>query len=224
VLDLLDDGTLPSFLFDGQTVAWRDLLAVASPAMAQRLQRHATQGRLVLGPWYVSADEFLVSGESLMRNLAFGLADAHSAGPVQAVGYLPDTFGHVAQMPQILAQFGIGLAVVWRGADAQYDRFDWVAPDGTAVGTVFLTQGYYLHPLHAPDGFTALQTLLGHLATRRCPGVTAPLLLTHGGDHLAPRRDLPARLVTGGFRLLAMHEEPVNLETAFMRLTKGMVA
>ena len=39
-----------------------------------------------------------------------------------------------------------------------------------------------------------------------------------------PVSDLPARLVTGGFRLLAMHEEPVNLETAFMRLTKGMVA
>jgi ABC-2 type transport system ATP-binding protein len=36
--------------------------------------------------------------------------------------------------------------------------------------------------------------------------------------------DLPARLVTAGFRLVAMHEEPVNLETAFMRLTKGMVA
>ena len=40
----------------------------------------------------------------------------------------------------------------------------------------------------------------------------------------APVSDLPARLVTGGFRILAMHEEPVNLETAFMRLTKGMVA
>ena len=36
--------------------------------------------------------------------------------------------------------------------------------------------------------------------------------------------DLPARLVTAGFRLLSMTEEPVNLETAFMRLTKGMVA
>ena len=36
--------------------------------------------------------------------------------------------------------------------------------------------------------------------------------------------ELPARLVTAGFRLAAMHEEPINLETAFMRLTKGMVA
>ncbi|MBL9140344.1 MAG: multidrug ABC transporter ATP-binding protein, partial [Phycisphaerae bacterium] len=36
--------------------------------------------------------------------------------------------------------------------------------------------------------------------------------------------DLPARLIANGFRLLELHEEPVNLETAFMRLTKGMVA
>jgi hypothetical protein len=36
--------------------------------------------------------------------------------------------------------------------------------------------------------------------------------------------DLPARLIANGFRLVEMHEEPINLETAFMRLTKGMVA
>jgi hypothetical protein len=36
--------------------------------------------------------------------------------------------------------------------------------------------------------------------------------------------DLPARLITAGFRLISMIEEPINLETAFMRLTKGMVA
>lgn len=40
----------------------------------------------------------------------------------------------------------------------------------------------------------------------------------------APVSDLPARLIANGFRLLELHEEPVNLETAFMRLTKGMVA
>ena len=39
-----------------------------------------------------------------------------------------------------------------------------------------------------------------------------------------PVSDLPARLVTAGYRMIAMHEEPINLETAFMRLTKGMVA
>jgi ABC-2 type transport system ATP-binding protein len=34
---------------------------------------------------------------------------------------------------------------------------------------------------------------------------------------------VPARLVTAGFRLTMLKEEEANLETAFMRLTKGMV-
>jgi ABC-2 type transport system ATP-binding protein len=34
---------------------------------------------------------------------------------------------------------------------------------------------------------------------------------------------IPQRLVQGGFKLTLLKEEEVNLETAFMRLTKGMV-
>ena len=194
VLAQLDAGALPSFLFDGQTVALRDLLAVAPPPLAARVQAHARAGRLVLGPWYVSADEFLVSGESLLRNLEFGLADAARLGPPQRLGYLPDTFGHVAQMPQILAQFGIEAAVVWRGADLQHDRFDWIAPDGTRVGGVFLPEGYYLHPLHGPAWREELETLLARLAARRAPEVGGALLLPHGGDHLAPHALLHERV------------------------------
>lgn len=194
VLDQLDSGALPSFLFDGQTVALRDLLAVAPPGMAARLRHHASAGRLVLGPWYVSADEFLVSGESLLRNLEFGHADAAIYAPAQRVGYLPDTFGHIAQMPQVLAQFGITSAVLWRGADAEHDRFDWHAPDGTVAGTVFLTEGYYLHPLHGADWPTALPALLQRIASRHAAGAGGPLLLTHGGDHLAPHPQLVTRL------------------------------
>ena len=192
VVAQLDNGTLGTFLFDGQTVAMRDLLSVALPALDTRLRAHAAAGRLVLGPWYVSADEFLVSGESLLRNLAFGIADAAAFGrPGESatgphIGYLPDTFGHIAQMPQVLAQFGITQAVVWRGADAEHDRFDWMAPDGTTAGTVFLTQGYYLNPLHGPKWAAELPVLLDKLAARRAPGVGGPLLLPHGGDHLAP--------------------------------------
>jgi ABC-2 type transport system ATP-binding protein len=39
-----------------------------------------------------------------------------------------------------------------------------------------------------------------------------------------PIADLPNRLIAQGFRLSAMHQEKVNLETAFMRLTKGLVS
>jgi ABC-2 type transport system ATP-binding protein len=36
--------------------------------------------------------------------------------------------------------------------------------------------------------------------------------------------ELPSRLIAQGFRLTSMMPEQVNLETAFMRLTKGLVA
>jgi hypothetical protein len=35
--------------------------------------------------------------------------------------------------------------------------------------------------------------------------------------------DLPNRLVNGGFRITHFSGENVNLETAFMRLTQGLV-
>ena len=51
------------------------------------------------------------------------------------VGYLPDMFGHVAQMPQLLAQFGFDQTVVWRGVPEAIDApaFWWEAPDGSRV-------------------------------------------------------------------------------------------
>ena len=41
-----------------------------------------------------------------------------------------------------------------------------------------------------------------------------------GGMHYY---DLPNVLINKGFRVTKFMEEPVNLETAFMRLTKGLV-
>ena len=36
--------------------------------------------------------------------------------------------------------------------------------------------------------------------------------------------DVPAELIRAGFRLLSLHEEEINLETAFMTLTKGITS
>jgi hypothetical protein len=44
-------------------------------------------------------DEFLVSGETTWRNLERGLERAREFGGEMRVGYLPDMFGHIAQMP-----------------------------------------------------------------------------------------------------------------------------
>lgn len=191
VLGQLESGTLNSFLFDGQTVAFEDLLAHGEPALVQRLRQAVRRGEVALGPWYVMADEFLCSGESLLRNLEVGVADATREGALQRVGYLPDSFGHVAQMPRLLREFGIETAVLWRGADADRTSFEWAAPGGVTVGTVFLPEGYYQHPLNMPGSQESLLALLRRLHDR---SAVPRLLLTQGGDHLLPGADMAARL------------------------------
>jgi ABC-2 type transport system ATP-binding protein len=48
-------------------------------------------------------------------------------------------------------------------------------------------------------------------------------LEVHLRDGLKDFSFVPAKLVQGGYKLTLLREEEVNLETAFMRLTKGMV-
>ncbi|WP_310331017.1 hypothetical protein [Roseateles asaccharophilus] len=191
VCDQLDDGRLQHFLFDGQVCALEDLLLEAEPDLAERVQAHARAGRIALGPWYVMADEFLVSGESLWRNLEIGLATAAQFGEPQRIGYLPDSFGHIAQMPQLLRHHGIGSSVTWRGIGLRHAEFRWVAPDGSVVDAVYLTQGYYQHPLNVTDWQGALTRYLEAIAPR---SLTGALLLTQGGDHLAPVAQLAGRI------------------------------
>ena len=191
VVEQLESGQLETFLFDGQTAAFEDLLLHAEDALITRIRSLCAAKRIVLGPWYVMADEFLCAGESLLRNLECGMADARAAGNCQMVGYMPDNFGHVSQMPQILRNFDMASAVLWRGADAVASEFDWQGADGSIVGTVFLTQGYYQHPFNVPDWRIALDKYLALIAPRT---TSTNLLLTQGGDHLQPSANLADKL------------------------------
>jgi alpha-mannosidase len=135
LLDLLEcDPDYKAFYWDGQTVVIDDYLEIR-PENAERLRRHFASGRLYTGPWYVQPDEFLVSGESFLRNLFVGRRMCEEWGTGAAVGYAPDAFGHISQMPQILRGFGMDNAVLFRGitADQVDAEFDWQSPDGSSV-------------------------------------------------------------------------------------------
>jgi mannosylglycerate hydrolase len=125
-----DAGSGP-FLLDGQLAVIDDYLEIR-PAAADAIRRLTAAGRLTIGPWYVLMDEFLVSGETIVRDLQLGFATAAAYGGASPVGYLPDMFGHIAQMPQILRQAGLDHAVVWRGVPSTVGctGFWWRAPDG----------------------------------------------------------------------------------------------
>src|SRR5690606_19570647 len=81
-------------------------------------------------------DEALVSGEALVRNLLLGHRIAASYGhAVPKVGYVPDIFGHISQLPQILTGFGIDNALLWRGlhGDGYPSELAWEGADGSHV-------------------------------------------------------------------------------------------
>src|SRR5690242_16598022 len=99
LLPLLEqDLSYGRFLLDGQTAVLDDYLEIR-PEAAVVLRRLATSGRLAVGPWMILMDEFMVSGETMVRDLQMGMARATELGGAMQVGYLPDMFGHVAQMP-----------------------------------------------------------------------------------------------------------------------------
>ncbi|MGH2356387.1 MAG: hypothetical protein ACRDGJ_00055, partial [Candidatus Limnocylindria bacterium] len=134
--DLLDrlerEPEFRSFLLDGQTILLRDYLAVR-PEQRERIARLVQAGRLQVGPWYVLADELIPSGESLIRNLLAGRADAESFGGRTDVLYSPDAFGHPAIMPSLAIEFGIPHGVLWRGLGGEpgqeRDFYRWCGPD-----------------------------------------------------------------------------------------------
>ncbi|HML20634.1 MAG TPA: glycoside hydrolase family 38 C-terminal domain-containing protein [Aggregatilinea sp.] len=141
-----DDPDFRVFMLDGQMSVLEDYLEIR-PEQAARLQAYCQSGRIQVGPWYVLADEFLVSPEALIRNLALGHKMGEPYGGVMRIGYVPDGFGHIAQLPQILRGFGLDNAFFWRGMGAEGDRlgteFEWCAPDGSQVTAVLMPWGYH---------------------------------------------------------------------------------
>lgn len=184
VLDTLEEDPDWRFTMDGQAVALEDYLDVR-PEAATRIRRLVRAGRLSIGPFYVLADEFLCSAEAHAQNLSVGFQACAAWGGATEVGYLPDLFGHIAQMPQLLRQAGVKDAVLWRGLEpaAQGALHRWVAPDGSRVLLQYLPEGY--GPLNSvPDDPDALwEQLEWNLAKAgpwRGPG---PDVVPNGGDH-----------------------------------------
>ena len=108
VLDTLErDAGFPSFTLDGQAIVLEDYLEVR-PENETRLRALMAAGRIEIGPSYMLPDEFLVGAEPLVRNLLIGRAVCERfGGRPSGAGYLPDSFGHPLQLPQILAGFGV---------------------------------------------------------------------------------------------------------------------
>lgn len=194
VLGLLDDVEGWShFHLDGQTAMVDDYLEIR-PEREPDLRRHIATGALSIGPWVTLVDEFLVSGESIVRNLEDGMARARDLGGEPVVAYLPDQFGHVGQMPQILSASGLHEVIVWRGVPSEVTetRFRWAAPDGSAVTAFYLPLGYG-QGADIESSDSEFVDRIGTEIARLDPFLAADetALIPVGNDHAPPWRDLP---------------------------------
>lgn len=193
LLDILD--TRPEFLFfnlDAQTIVLEDYLQIR-PHKADALRRYIAEGRILIGPWYQLNDENLVSGESTIRSLLIGHRVAALFGPVMKVGYLPDQFGNISQIPQILRGFGINNAVFGRGRQLVGDRkmeFIWSSPDGSEVFASLMAYWYnnaQRFPSDTEEAAAYTQRIIDMMGP---VAATQHLLLMNGVDHLEAQPDV----------------------------------
>ena len=194
------------FTLDGQAILLEDYLEIR-PEMEDRLRALLRAGRIDTGPCYTLPDEFLVGAESLVRNLLHGrlVCERHGARPA-AVGYLPDSFGHPAQLPQVLRGFGLDTFVFSRGLGDERERlggrFRWVAPDGSEVlalpqpvdygaATAFGHSGRSEQAEPGANAADRVEQILRAEAPMRADPAFRDVFLGNGVDHAHLQDDLP---------------------------------
>lgn len=191
LLDLLEREPEYKFTLDGQSAAVDDYLEIR-PEATERVRSAVARGQLALGPFQILLDEFCCDGETIIRNLELGIRSARRLGREMRVGYLPDMFGHTAQMPQILRGFGIADACLWRGVPGGVTKhaFAWESPDGSAVRVEYLWDGYG-NALKLFEPASKMPELIDAYLKDNADWFDGEDVAGwYGTDHMAPRSDL----------------------------------
>lgn len=197
------------FHMDGQTIALDDYLEIC-PERKEEILECVRNGKFQIGPWYVLQDEFLTSGEANIRNLMTGCREAGEYGGLCKVGYFPDAFGNVGQMPQILKQAGMEAVAFGRGVkpvgfnnetstgqyESAYSEMYWQSPDGSALPAI-LFANWYNNGMEIPvDPEEAKAYWDERLAKAKAFAATGELLFMNGCDHQPVQKDLPEAMET----------------------------
>ena len=198
VLDVLErDPAFTSFTLDGQAIVLEDYLEVR-PENEDRLRALLASGRLEVGPSYILPDEFLVGAEPLVRNLLIGRAVCRrSGGEASPVGYLPDSFGHPLQLPQLLAGFGIASFIFSRGLGDELDElgvaFRWRAPDGSEVLAFQQLPHYgnFADVSRVDDAESRVRHIVERFGGALDRAGVDAVLLCNGNDHVRVTPELP---------------------------------
>ncbi|MCK4981807.1 MAG: hypothetical protein KAS17_02735, partial [Victivallaceae bacterium] len=123
-----------------------------APELFEKVKLYVKAGRIsIVNGWIVQPDCNLPSGESYIRHALYGQKYFREKfGVVPKVAYNVDSFGHHANLPQILSKCGYEMYVItrplaqeWEGVKKQIDlpatTFRWKSPDGSEILTYHIT-------------------------------------------------------------------------------------
>lgn len=147
VLDTLESNEdFKYYMVDAQGSLLDDYLKWM-PQDKERIEQLVKAKKLIIGPWYTQSDQLVISGESIVRNMYYGMKTCEALGGYMNVGYVPDSFGQAGNMPQIYRQFGISDTLFWRGVSddmVNHTDFNWRGDDGSVVFATQIPFGYYI--------------------------------------------------------------------------------
>ena len=194
IMDMLENNpNYPNYVLDGQTAILEDYFA-AKPENKERVKKLVKEGRLIIGPWYTQTDEMVVGGESITRNLLYGLKDCEEFGDAMMIGYLPDSFGQSAQMPQILNGFGINRSIFWRGVSERMGtdktEFYWEGEGDSKVLTQLFPLGYAIGK-YLPSNMDDLKKRMDKYFPVLDKGATTEnIILPNGHDQMPVQKNI----------------------------------
>jgi alpha-mannosidase len=136
----------PGFRFTLDQVAYVRPFLERYPAEEADFRRFLAEGRLQLaGALDVMPDDNMPGGETFIRQMQYGKGYYRKKlGVDVTAGWLIDTFGHHAQLPQLLARAGFKSFWFVRGVPRQDfpSEFFWEGIDGTKIASIYLPYSY----------------------------------------------------------------------------------
>jgi alpha-mannosidase len=136
----------PGFRFTLDQVAYVRPFLERYPGEQAAFRRFLAEGRLQLaGALDVMPDDNMPGGETFIRQMQYGKGYYRSTlGVDVTTGWLLDSFGHHAQLPQLLTLGGFRTFWFFRGVPKQDHpaEFLWEGIDGTRIEAFWLPYGY----------------------------------------------------------------------------------
>ncbi len=136
-LDRMDE--TDEFIFSASSAALYEFVEKTDKELFARIQKRVQEGKWeIVGDWWIEPDCNLPSGESFLRQAQYAQEYFLSRfGKTCEVGFCIDSFGHNANLPQLLSQAGIKYYVFMRPGEDELHLekpyFYWKAKTGEKV-------------------------------------------------------------------------------------------